>query len=84
MLFFSGLFDIRDLVEHTKSSNCISRKKIRGVKPHFTQENTFPKHLVDENTTLQVCQTSNHISTPNNLYTHVLRYIHVNRESVLD
>jgi len=84
MLFFSGLFDIRDLVEHTKSSNCISRKKIHGIKSHFMQENTFPKHLVDENTTLQVCQTSDHISTPNNLYTHVLRYIHVNHESVLD
>jgi len=50
MSFDSGLFDIRNLVEHTKSLNCISRKKIRGKKSHITQENTFPKHFLDENT----------------------------------
>jgi len=37
-------------VEHTKSLNCISRKKIREIKSHTTQEKTFTKHLLDENT----------------------------------
>jgi len=49
MSFYSGVFDIRNLVEHTKSLNCILRKKIRGIKSHITQENTFPTHLLDEN-----------------------------------
>jgi len=49
MSFYSGRFGIGNLVEHTKSLNCISRRKIRGIKSHIMHENTFPT-LLDENT----------------------------------